>query len=366
MNKKMLIGVIVIIAAGVIGYLLLRKDTSSKEPIKIGGILMLTEEGSDWGLNSQKGADLAIEDINNGGGIHGRKLEMVYEDNLGDDPRTAVSAFFKLFRNRVRIILGPNWSPSGLALAPLARERQVLMISPTLGVADFNEESDYTFNLWPHDFFLSQELGKLVYKEGHRKIAVFGSQQAWEQEQAYAVKRSFESAGGEVVSFQLPAATAKKFPNEAQEIKTANPEAVVLTLSTDPVGLAAKQLWEADVRVPFYVVLPNRQAILDAEGALEKAVGLTSFTPSQEFTARFVQKYKKNPDIGSDTSYDAIMLLAKAMRETGSTAPVVLKDYLSAMKIYGGVSGSLTFDGKGGVTKPFKAVVVKNNALAPR
>jgi len=54
------------------------------------------------------------------------------------------------------------------------------------------------------------------------------------------------------------------------------------------------------------------------------------------------------------------------MRETASTAPDVLKDHLNAMKEYDGVSGTLTFDGKGGVTKPFKVVVVKNNALLPR
>jgi len=149
MNKKTLIGVILLIAVIVVGYFSLRKDALSKEPIKIGGILVLTEEGSDWGLNSQRGADLALEDINNGGGINGRKLEMVCKDSKGDDPRTAVSAFFKLLRNRVRIILGPNCSPSGLALAPLARQKQVLMISPTLGVAGFNEESDYTFYMAP-------------------------------------------------------------------------------------------------------------------------------------------------------------------------------------------------------------------------
>jgi len=221
-------------------------------------------------------------------------------------------------------------------------------------------------SIWPHDFLLTEELGKLAYKEGHRKIAVLGSQQVREQEQAYAVKRSFENAGGEVVSFQLPSANASEFSNEVQEIKTTNPEAVVLTLSTDPAGLAAKQLWEAGIRVQFYTVLLSRKALLADEGALEQAVAVTSFTPSQEFTNRFVRKYKKNPVCGSDTSYDVIMLLAQAMRETASTDPAVLKDYLNAMKKYEGVSGTLTFDGKGGVMKPFVTIVVKDNAIVSR
>ncbi len=351
---------VIIIALFSVFYL----TPKTHKPIKIGAIFMLSGTGSNWGLNSQRGVDLAIEQINSEGGINNRKLEIVYEDNQGDDARVAVSAFFRLFKNNIKIILGPNWSPSGLALAPLACDKQVLMISPTLGVAGFNEECDYLFNVWPHDSLLSEELAKLAYHEGYRKIAILGSQQTWEQEQAFIIKEMFENLGGEVVSFHLPSKEEREFSNEVQNIKQIGPEAVVLTLGTASSGLAAKNLYKAGVRVPFYAVLITDQSIQDAEGALEGTVVITSFTPNQEFVDLFVSKYGEQPDIGSDTSYDAIKLIAQAIEETGSTDPTVVKDYINSLEKYEGVSGSLIFEGKGGVTKPFKFTVVKANKIA--
>lgn len=364
--KRKRIGIVIAVITVIIIALFRVFYLTSKthKPIKIGAIFMLSGTGSNWGLNSQRGVDLAIEQINSEGGINNRKLEIVYEDNQGDDARVAVSAFFRLFKNNIKIILGPNWSPSGLALAPLACDKQVLMISPTLGMAGFNEECDYLFNVWPHDSLLSEELAKLVYHEGYRKIAILGSQQTWEQEQAFIIKEMFENLGGEVVSFHLPSKEEREFSNEVRNIKQIGPEAVVLTLGTASSGLAAKNLYKAGVRVPFYAVLITDQSIQDAEGGLEGTVVITSFTPNQEFTDLFVSKYGEQPDIGSDTSYDAIKLIAQAIEETGSTDPTVVKDYINSLEKYEGVSGSLIFDGKGGVTKPFRFTVVKANKIA--
>lgn len=366
MNRKILIGIIavVIITIVLLNVLYLKPKTS--EPIRIGGILMLTGAGSSQGLNSQRGADLAIEKINSEGGINGRQLETSYKDNQGDNARVAVTVFYEFLREDIKIILGPNWTPSGLVLAPLACEKQVLMISPSLGVAGFNGECNYLFNLWPHDNLLSEELGKQIYDEGYRKIAILGSQQAWEQEQAYAVKTGFENSGGEVVSFQLPSQDEQEFSTETENIREADPEAVVLTLSTDPVGLAAKKLYETDVNVQYYAILLDDGSIQDAEGALEGSIAVTSFTPNQEFIDAFVNKYGEQPEFGADTSYDAIMLIAQAIEETDSTDPTVLKDYINALDGYEGASGTLVFDGNGGVTKPFKFVAVEGNVVVDR
>ena len=356
-----IIAIVIMVVAALAVFYALRMQKEG--PIKLGAILMLSKTASDWGSNSQKGADLAIEEINSKDGINNRKLEIVYKDNQGDDARVAVSAFFKLLKEDIKIILGPNWTPSGLALAPLACDKKVLMISPSLGVAGFNEKCDYLFNLWPHDSLLSEELGRLVYHEGHRKIAILGSQQAWEQLQAFIIKETFENLGGEVVSFHLPSKEEEEFSNEVQNIKEIDPEAVVLTLGTASSGLAAKNLYKAGIRVPFYAVLITDQSIQDAEGGLEGAVVITSFTPNQEFAELFISKYGEQPGIGSDTSYDAIKLIAEAIEETGSTDPTALKDYINALDKCEGLSGTLIFDGKGGVTKPFKFTVVKDNKI---
>lgn len=359
-NMLKIIAVTLIILAAF--AIVLNSQNQQNDKIKIGAIFMLSGVGSNWGENSQKGSDMAVEDINKAGGINGKMLEIIYEDNSGDSPTEAVKSLEKLMSDGIKIILGPNWSPSGNAVAPIACDNKIIMISPSLGVADFNEKCDYLFNLWPHDDVLSRRLGGYLYEKGHRKAAVLGSLQAWENVQANAVKKGFENAGGSVVSFQLTQNDEKDFRAEALKIKESSPDAVVFTNYAYE-HLAAKRLREIGVNVIFFSVLMDDDRIKGAEGAFENAIVITSFTPSEMFVERFADKHKTQPDIGSDTSYDAVMLIGKAMEETNTTDTESIKNYLNSLKTYEGISGSLVFDGKGGVMKEPRFMTVKNNTL---
>ncbi|MEK6960860.1 MAG: ABC transporter substrate-binding protein [Nanoarchaeota archaeon] len=187
---------------------------NQKEPITIGAVLILTGTGSNWGQNSRQGADLAVKELNAEGGVLGRQLKMDYEDNPNDYPASAVTALNSLTAKDVKIVIGTTWSTSGLAVAPIACDERILMISPTLGMADFNERCDYLQNIWPHDATLSAELGRHIYNKGHRRLAILGSQQNWEEEQARAVMKGFEEAGGKTVAFELPAGDSQDFKTE--------------------------------------------------------------------------------------------------------------------------------------------------------
>ncbi len=365
-NKKttIILSVCMLIVIGaVIGFSLTSRAITANT-IDIGAIFMLTGTGATWGINSQRGVELAVEEINDNGGVNGRQIRVVYEDNQGDNPKIAVTALHKLSNQGINIILGPNWSPSGNAVAPIACEKGIVMISPSLGVADFNEECDFLFNLWPHDDVSSEKLGEYLYEKGYKKIAVLGSLQVWEQTQAYAVKKGFEGKGGKVVSFILTQPEETDFGGEVVKIKNVDPDAIVFTNYAGE-HISAKRLREINVQVPFFSILIDDEKIKSAQGALEDAIIITSFTPSEKFMNKFKEKYKEQPDIGSDTSYDAVMLLAQAMRETQSTNPEILKKYMNGLKKYEGTSGRLVFDRKGGVTKEPELMIVKEGKLIP-
>ncbi|MDD9953587.1 MAG: ABC transporter substrate-binding protein [Candidatus Woesearchaeota archaeon] len=332
--------------------------------IEIGAILTLSGSGAHWGEGSQQGAELAVQEINAAGGVNGKQLRISYEDNRNSDGKNAVAALRKLLYEDKNIILGPTWTPPGLAIAPIACEEQTLMISPTLGVAEFNELCDTNFNLWLHDFLISEELGQYLYDKGYRKIAIVSSLQAWEQEQAYAVKRGYERAGGTVAAFELADKNEMDYLAEATKITMSDPDAVVFTNIAFQ-HITAKRLHELGEDAPFYSVLMDDERIKGADGAFENTVVITSFTPSDEFKEKFRATYGKEADLGSDTAYDAIHLLARAMRATNSEDTVQVAAHLNTVRIYTGASGTLVFDGKGGVTKEPKYMVVKNGKLAP-
>jgi len=285
----------------------------------------------------------------------------LYEDNQGDNPAQAVTALHKLLSQDINIILGPNWSPSGLAVAPIACQNQVLMISPSLGIADFNEQCEYLFNTWPHDASLSTQLGEHIFNQGVRNLAILSSHQVWEETQAQAVKQAFEAAGGIVTAFELTQGDETDFRTSLLKIKETKPEAIVVQFTYE--HLIAKQMKELGMNLPIFAPLIDQERISGAQGALEGAVSFTSFTPTQEFSEKYANAFSKQPDIGATGAYDAVMLLAKTMQVTQSTDPTILKNYLNELKEWNGASGRLVFDGKGGVTHEPEQMIVKSGTL---
>lgn len=365
MNKKILIVIAIVIVVVVAIYSLQNStpNQTTEDPIKIGSILILTGEGASWGTASKNGIDMAIEDINSQGGINGRSMEVLHEDDQSD-PKNAVSAFRKLTAvNGVDIIIGTNWSHTGLPLIDLAKAEEILMISPSLGLKDFNESSEFLFNTWPHDSILSSELADYTYEKGHRNVAVIGAEQVWVKEQTNAFIERFEELGGNVVVVLEPNPTDKNVSTEALKIKEheSNLDAIISTTDGVLVGtLVAKKVRELGVILPMYSIIINADTIEAAEGAYENMEFLTFLTPTIEFQEEYESKYGIAIDIGVASAYDAVMLIAKAMRATDSTDTRVLQDYMNKTEVYDGVSGTLVSDGKGAFTKGFLVKKVVN------
>ncbi len=136
----------------------------SSETLTIGSILILSGEGAAWGNVSKNGIDLAVDDLNSAGGVLGKKFAVLHQDDQGD-PKKSLSAFQQLTSGSgVKFIIGPNWSTLGLPLVEPARRQKVMIISPSLGMAKFNESHELLFNSWPHDNVLSEQLADYVYQ----------------------------------------------------------------------------------------------------------------------------------------------------------------------------------------------------------
>jgi len=335
------------------------------ETIKIGSILILTGEGAAWGNAARNGIDLAVEEINAAGGINGKPLEVVHEDDQSD-AKKAISAFHKLTDlDGIDIIIGTTWSHTGIPLVQLADEKQILMISPSLGMKEFNEGSKYLFNTWPHDYYLSQNLADYVYEKGHRKVAVIGAEQIWVKDQTTAFTKRFEELGGSVEVLVEPLPTSKDVYSNALKIKAAKDiDAIVSTTDGVLVGtLVAKELKTLGVDLPIYSITIDADTLAAAQGAYEGMQFLTYLTPTEEFEKKYEERFGMPIDIGADSAYDAVMLIAQAMRETGSTDTNVLQTYLNSIESYEGASGNLTADGKGGFTKDCIAIEVRNGEM---
>jgi branched-chain amino acid transport system substrate-binding protein len=332
------------------------------EPIEIGSILILTGDGAAWGNAAKNGMDLAIADVNAAGGVNGRPLIAKHQDDHGK-PADAVTAFnYLVDQQNIHLIIGTSWSAVGMPLVPLANEKNVLMISPSLGKKEFNEEGKYLFNTWPHDFILSAQLADVVYNAGHRRIALIGAEDIWVNEQTDAFTKRFTALGGTIVVTVEPLPSDQDPYAEALKIAHAKDiDAVVSTTDGVAVGArVAKRMRDLGVFAPMYSVTIDQNTIDAAQGAYEGLTYLTFLNPTEEFTTHYTETFGIAPDIGSSSAYDAVMLLADAMKATGSTDPAELTAYIESVKQYSGASGALKSDGKHGYTKESTMYIVKN------
>ena len=331
--------------------------------IKLGSILILTGDGAAWGEASRNGIDLAIQEINENGGINGKKITVNHQDD-NSDPKKAVSAFRHLteFEN-TNIIIGTTWSHTGLPLVDLADENQVLMVSPSLGVAEFNEGSDYLFNTWPHDFILSEKLADYVYEKGHTNVALISAQNVWVKEQTNAFTKRFEELGGTIELLVEPAPTDMNVNPEALKIKNVQNKITAIVSTTDGVlvgGRVAKAATELGVELPMFSITIDMDTIKAAQGAYEGMHFLTFLTPTSNFEQKYEAKFGKKADIGAASAYDAVMIIAEAIEKTGSEDPVTLQKYMNQIGEWNGASGNLVSDGTGAFTKPHLIKEVRN------
>jgi branched-chain amino acid transport system substrate-binding protein len=317
-------------------------------------------EGSAYGVVARRGIDMAIEKINASGGVLAKQIEVNHQDDAGD-PKKTISAFKQLVEvEHVKFIIGPSWSNLGIALIDMAGRSKTVMISPSLGVATFNEANKYLFNTKEHDFIGTDRLAERVYAQGYRSVALVSAEHVWCYEQKSVFTKKFEALGGKIaLTVEMLPGTSNVLPEALKIKKAKNIDAVVyLTDGITAGSLVAKALKGLKFKLPMFSVILDQPAIDAAQGGYDGVEIVTSLTPDSEFRQMYETRYKEQIQVGADTAYDAVMLLARAISAAGNAEDSdAVAEKLAAIEKYDGVSGNLTSDGKRGYTKDSYAVV---------
>ncbi|MDP7069049.1 MAG: ABC transporter substrate-binding protein, partial [Candidatus Peribacteraceae bacterium] len=144
---------------------------SDSGPIKLGYIGPLTGEAASYGKDTLNGALLAINEINEAGGVNGRMIELIAEDGrcTGTDAASAAQKLVNV--DKVIAIIGGQCSGETLAAAPIAESAQVVMISPISSSPDVTAAGDFIFRDYPSDALKTKAMAGYFEKEGIKKIA---------------------------------------------------------------------------------------------------------------------------------------------------------------------------------------------------
>ncbi|MCF2612710.1 MULTISPECIES: ABC transporter substrate-binding protein [Fusobacterium] len=342
-----------------------KENSTDSNVMKVGGIGPLTGPLAIYGVSSTNGSKLAMEEINKNGGILGKQVEYIVLDEKGDSTE-AVTAYNRLVDEGVVALIGDITSKPSLAVAEVAAQDNLPMITPTGTQFNITEAGANVFRVCFTDPYQGVVLANFAKNNLNAKTVavVVNNSSDYSDGVAKAFVEQAEKLGLKVVAKEGYSDGDKDFRAQLTKILPTNPDVLVVPDYYEQVALITVQAREVGLKSTF--IGPDGwdgvSKTLDssAYGAVENSYftnhySLQDTSPKvQNFLKAYRETYNEDPSAFSALSYDAAYMLKAAMEKAGSTDKQAVVDALKTLD-YDGVTGHLTFDKK---NNPVKAVTV--------
>ncbi len=334
----------------------------AEESIKIGVIASISDEWAALGTATVNGVKLAATEINDSGGVDGRRIELLVEDSQeANNGSRAVSAFRSIRQRGVSYFIGPSGTPAAMALAPIVKAEPIVIITPSVGVRDFSDSGSNVFNSRGIDEDASAEMARMALQRGWKRAVVLSSQQPWELAQGGAFRKEFERLGGVVQAHESPLPETNDFRSILTKLLAVKPQVVFLS-NYNRLAVAAKQLVELGYAGPKLSTVLDNSIVAASKGSLNGDEFASFVGPTMEFREKYRRLFHAEPDFGADTGYDALIALAKAMRQSLSQPPAEVAKRVSAVR-FQGAAGSFSFDSRRIAERKLKSFSVKDGQI---
>ena len=370
MKKKALLTLILILG---FGLFLMTSHSLAADVYKIGLIEPLSGNLAVYGQNIQKGVDLAVERINAAGGIKGKKIVMVYEDNVADPAKT-VSAMKKLVTvDKVAAVIGAATSTATMAACPVAEESKVVLVAPPSTSPDITTKCGaYTFRVIASDSYQGVVMADVFWDLGFKAAAAMFVNNDYGRGLNDAFISSFKKKGGKALGSVAFTKEGKDFRTELLKLKMSKAKAVMLVGHPAEGSIIFKQAKELGIDVQWLASegLKTDETIKLAGGAAEGILVMapkvdTETSLYKAFSKDYVAKYKEEPPIFADFAYDALNMIAKAIEAGGYSGPAIKDALHKISQNYPGVTGDKTFDKNGDVAGTFEVWTIKGGKIVP-
>jgi branched-chain amino acid transport system substrate-binding protein len=352
------------------GTLLAVSCSKQGETIRIGEYASLTGKEATYGQASHKGTQLAIEEINAAGGLLGRKLELITEDDQSKSGEAATVVKKLISRDRVVAVVGEVASSRSLEAAPICQNASIPMISPSSTAPEVTQKGDYIFRVCFIDPFQGTVMAKFTKDTLKlRKVALLTSvSSAYSVGLAKYFKERFTADGGTVALEQRYSEGDKDFRAQITAIKAAGVEGLFVPGYYTEAALICRQSRDLGLTIPIFGGdgWESPELVEIGGKAVEGTHFVTHYSPENKdvVVASFNERFKKRWGDVSDTltglGYDSIMMLADAIKRAGTTENARLRDALAATKNFKGVTGTITLDTQRNPTKSAVVLVVKD------
>lgn len=357
----------------VVGFVLLAAlaaaPLSSAAEIPVGLNVELTGQIPVVGQSSLNGARMAVDEVNQAGGllVGGQRytIRLLVEDNE-DKAQSAVAAAQKLyFQHNVIAMIGPNASRNAVPAADIAESAKAPMISPWSTNPNTTKGKRYVFRAAFTDDFQGRVVASFARQhfKAQRAAVLYDVASEYNKGIAEVFRKTFTELGGQVVAFETYTTGDKDFLSQLTKIRAARPDILFLPNYYSEVPLQVQQAHMIGLNIP--IIGSDSWGFADLiklGGAdMEGLMFTTHYAPdiatpvAQRFIKAYQQRYGSPPDDVAALTYDSFQLLFQALQKAGKVDREAVRDALASIERYEGVTGTMRFQGTG---DPIKSAVV--------
>ncbi|MCM8901142.1 ABC transporter substrate-binding protein [Caldicoprobacter algeriensis] len=349
--------------------------STNQDVIKIGVNYELSGGVATYGQSSVEGIELAVEQINQAGGINGKKIQLVKYDNKSEPSEATTLATRLMTQDKVVAILGPATSGAFMATIPVANQNKVPVISGSATAdnvtVDDKGVKEYAFRICFTDSQQGSAAAKFALENLSTKKAVIimDSSSDYAKGLAETFTSTFEAGGGTVVAQEAYMAGDTDFNAVLTSIKGKDFDVIFIPGYYNEAGLIIKQARAQGIDVPILGAdgfdSPKLAELAGAQ-ALNKVYFTNHYSSVDsspvvaEFVKAFKAKYNKEPDAFNALGYDLAKFVADALSRAEKIDGESLKKALEATKDFKGVTGTMSVDENHNVVKDIIVIELKD------
>ncbi len=349
------------------------QTTDTTSDIPVGVYAAQTGDQASFGNATLQGVKLAADEINAAGGVLGRKIRLVIEDTQGR-PDQAASVVTKLISSdSVIAVIGENSSTQSLAGATICQRSQVPMISPSSTNPAVTEKGDYIFRVC----FTDPYQGKALAAFAKNSLKIDTAAILVDKKTDYSVglaqffRKEYEALGGKIVAEQSYAGGDTEFRPQLTAIKSAAPKMIFIPGFYTEVGQIAIQARDLGIELPLVggdgwdspTVIEIGGKSIDGSYFSDHYFVGESRPLVQDFVKKIRERHGKSPEANAALGYDALQILVRAIRETGSLDRPAIRDRIAATKDHQGVSGTITMGPDRNPIKPVAIIKIEGGEM---
>lgn len=372
--KKLLISSLLLFSALLINGCGNVREQTKNDELLIASANPMTGNSSDFGDMKVKAIQLAFDEVNQSGGIDGKKLTLL----IGDDaslPKKAHKLAVTLAADpKVLAVIGHFNSANTLVTRNVYNGAGLPVITDSVNRSITDGTTPYLFRIVPTDQVAAEQLVQYaVNKLYFKKFAIIYVNNDYSKDMKEYFRAKIRQLGSEVTAIEIFfEGRTKDFTPELEKIKHSAPDSIIFIGYDKEAALIARQARDIGITTPFISTDGiSSQELINLGGTAVEGIRFNGFfhtsmkqNSSEKFSKAFIEYYGKEPDSYAALAYDSAQILIEAIRKNGASREGIYT-YLTTLKNFPGVTGNITFDEKHDVHTTIMILTVKDGQFVP-